>query len=167
MLFLQIHTLGCDEWQCNNGYCFREYQLCDVYDDCGDWSDELHEECYFRGKCLFVCIASFTRWSGIRSYARSGGFTNHNSDHVNKFPPKIFSFIVSIFFFCPLYPYSLIRRSQYILPCVKDNCFLIVVGRARQRVEENRKLQAEVTSFVQLAPNHTPVRDELTASRPV
>ena len=54
MLFL--HTLDCRERRCDNGYCFREYQLCDFYDDCGDGSDELHEECYFRGKCMFVNV---------------------------------------------------------------------------------------------------------------
>uniref|UniRef100_A0A8C5MLP8 Corin, serine peptidase n=1 Tax=Leptobrachium leishanense TaxID=445787 RepID=A0A8C5MLP8_9ANUR len=53
-----------DSFQCNNGICIPKKLLCNGYNDCDDWSDEVHCNCsdeLFRcntGKCLnhsYIC----------------------------------------------------------------------------------------------------------------
>ena len=44
-----------DRFQCNNGKCIAEYQICDFYNDCGDNSDESKTDPAFCGRCaLFL-----------------------------------------------------------------------------------------------------------------
>ncbi|XP_077978868.1 MAM and LDL-receptor class A domain-containing protein 1-like [Glandiceps talaboti] len=58
-----IHLINCDfpeieadcgvRYQCDRGSCVEEEQLCDFTDDCGDFSDELHETCNDYTQCNF------------------------------------------------------------------------------------------------------------------
>ena len=46
---------GEDEFRCNNGECFPNNYICDGYNDCSDWEDELPPVCPCQKEKQFAC----------------------------------------------------------------------------------------------------------------